>query len=239
MKKIGIVGGMAPESTIEYYRTITRLGPRKGKEYFYPEVLVYSLNFEEMVGLLAARDLSGLAHLLVGAIRSLHRAGAEFALLASNTPHVVFDDVAASSPVPLLSIVEETGRVAKGLGYSRVGLFGTNFTMKAGFYNRVLSTRYGIAVVTPEEPEQDYIHHKIMSELVSGVIVEETRQGLCSLARVMAKEKEIQALILGCTELPMVMTQDSIGIPVLDTARIHAEAAFYFAMSDGLQSYGI
>ncbi len=232
MKKMGILGGMAPESTIEYYRVITTLCRQRGMGYHYPVIIVYSLNFQEFISLVESGNLPEVINLLCEAIDSLSHAGADFALMASNTPHLVFNEVAARSPIPLLSIVEETGRVASKFGLTRVGLFGTKFTMQADFYSDILSTKYGISVVTPEKADQDYIHNKIMTELVNGYIVEETRQELSGIIRTMADKEGIEALILGCTELPLILSEEAVAIPILDTTRIHAEAALNFAQSD-------
>jgi len=232
MKKIGILGGMAPESTVEYYRVITTLCRQRGMGYRYPVIIVYSLNFQEFISLVESGNLPEVIDLLCEAIDSLSHAGADFALMASNTPHMVFKEVAARSPIPLLSIVEETGKTAKNSGFTRVGLFGTRFTMQADFYSNVLSTKYGIAVVTPEKSDQDYIHHKIMAELVNGYIVEETRQELSRITRTMVDREGIEALVLGCTELPLILSEEAAGIPLLDTTRIHAEAALNFAQSE-------
>jgi len=231
MKKIGIVGGMAPESTAEYYRIITTLCRQRGMGYRYPVIIVYSLNFQEFIGLVESGNLPEVINLLCEAIDSLSHAGADFALMASNTPHRVFNEVAARSPIPLLSIVEETGRVASKFGFTRVGLFDTKFTMQADFYSNVLSTKYGISVVTPGKADQDYIHHKIMTELVNGYIVERTRQELLGIIRMMADKEGIEALILGCTELPLILFEEVVDIPTLDTTRIHAEAALNLAQS--------
>ena len=231
MKKIGIVGGMAPESTAEYYHIITALCRQRGMGYHYPVIIVYSLNFQEFIGLVESGNLPEVINLLCEAIKSLSNAGADFALMASNTPHIVFNEVAARSPIPLLSIVEETRKVASNLGFTRVGLFGTKFTMQADFYSNILSTEYGISVVTPEKADQDYIHHKIMTELVNGYIVEETGQQLSRIARKMADKEGIEALILGCTELLLILSEEVVGMPTLDTTRIHAEAALDFSLS--------
>jgi len=232
MKKIGIVGGMAPESTVEYYRIITTLARQGGATYRCPVIIIYSVNFEEFISLVQAGNLAAVTELLGDAIDRLSRAGADFALMASNTPHIVFDQVTARSPIPLLSIAAETGKVASELGLKRVGLFGTRFTMQADFYRTILSGKYGISVVTPDQTYQDYIHDKIMNELVNGRIVEETRRELSRIARVMASKQGIEALILGCTELPLILSREVVGMPVLDTTRIHAEDAWRFAQSD-------
>jgi aspartate racemase len=236
MKKIGIVGGMAPESTLEYYRIITTLCRQRGMGHQYPVIIIYSLNFQEFFSLVESGKWSEVINLISEAVNSLSNAGADFTIIASNTPHMVFNEVATKSPLPLLSIVDETGRVAKNLGFTRVGLLGTKFTMQADFYSNVLTPEYGISVVTPKKSEQDYIHQKIMTELVNGSIVEETRQELSRIARVMADKEGIEALILGCTELTLILSQDVVGIPVLDTTRIHANAALDFAQRDNLNN---
>lgn len=231
MKNIGIVGGIAPESTVEYYRIITSLCRQQGMGRRYPVIIIYSLNFDEFIRLVESGDLPEVVNLLSKAINSLSNAGADFALMASNTPHIVFNEVANRSPIPLLSIVEETGRAARELGFSRVGLFGTRFTMQAEFYRDILSTKYNLSVVTPEKADQEYIHHKIMTELVNGAIVEKTRQEMSRIARVMADKEGIEAMILGCTELPLILSEETAGLPVLDTTRIHAEAALSLSQS--------
>jgi len=235
MKKIGILGGMAPQSTIEYYRIITSLCHQRGMGDRYPVIIVYSLNFQRFIGLVESGNIPEVITLLCEAINSLSNAGADFALMASNTPHLVFNEVAARSPIPLLSIVEETGKTTKNSGFARVGLFGTKFTMEADFYSNILWTKYGISVITPEKADQDYIHHKIMTELVNGYIVDETRQELSRIATKIADKEGIEALILGCTELPLILSEEAVGIPVIDTTRIHAEAALNFSQSGNFQ----
>lgn len=235
MKKIGIVGGIAPESTVEYYRIITELCRQRGMGYQYPVIIIYSLNFQEFISLVESGNRLAAVNLLCGAIDSLSCAGADFTLMASNTPHMFFDEVAARSPVPLLSIIEETGRAAKRLGFTKVGLFGTKFIMQSDSYSRVLSAKYDISVVVPEESEQDYIHQKIMTELVNGCIVDETRQEMSRIARSIADKEGIEALILGCTELPLILSEKSVGIQLLNTTRIHAEAALNLALSSNIE----
>jgi aspartate racemase len=239
VKKIGILGGMAPASTVEYYRIITTLCRQRGMGYCYPVIIVYSLNFQEFISLVESGDLPRVTDLICEAINSLSNAGADFAIMASNTPHVVFNEVADRSTIPLLSIVEETGKVAMNSGFTRVGLFGTKFTMQADFYSNVLSTKYGISVVTPPKADQDYIHHKIMTELVNGCILDETRHELSRIARMMADKEGIEALILGCTELPLILSEEVVGIPILDTTRIHAEAALNLSQSSDAPFYDL
>ena len=152
-------------------------------------------------------------------LHRLHRAGAEFGLLAANTPHLVFDDLQRQSPIPLISIVAVTCAAAKGRGLKRVALFGTRFTMTAPLYPDIFS-KEGIAVVIPEPAEQDYIHEKYLGELVNGIFLPETREGLLAIVDRMARQNSIDGVILGGTELPLILRQpDHNGIPFLNTTQ--------------------
>ena len=156
-------------------------------------------------------------------IERLARAGADFGALASNTPHIVFDELRRRSPIPLISIVESTCNAAQVLGLKRVGLFGTRFTMLGRFYPDVFA-RSGLTVVVPEEDEQTYIHEKYMKELLNNIFLPETRQGLLAIVDRMKAADNIEGLILGGTELPLVLRDvEHEGIPFLDTTRIHVE----------------
>ncbi|MFP3975410.1 MAG: aspartate/glutamate racemase family protein [Dehalococcoidia bacterium] len=230
MKSIGILGGMAPESTVEYYRTIIEICHQRGLGHSYPVIVIYSVNFHEFVQVAKSGNKADVTDFLARGIDVLSGAGAEFALMASNTPHMVFNELNDRSPIPLLSIVEATAKAANEAGYKSVGLMGTKFTMQADFYSDVLSNKYGISTLVPEEPDQDYVNDKIMNELVNGIVSEDTRQGLSNIAGAM-RQKGIEALILGCTELPMVISEETIGFPVLNTTIIHAEAAMDYSLA--------
>jgi aspartate racemase len=161
---------------------------------------------------------------LIDEMQRLARAGADFGLLAANTPHVVFDELRRQSPLPLLSIVEATYEAAKDLGLKKLGLFGTRFTMQGRFYPEAFS-REGIQLVVPVEDEQDYIHDKYMNELIKGIILPETRERLFTIVDRMRERDGIEGLILGGTELPLILRDDmSRGIPFLDTTQIHVKA---------------
>lgn len=231
MKKIGILGGLGPESTLKYYRLIIDLCREKGLDGNYPEIIIYSLNFKECHDLMESGRQREYVAKLVGGIQSLHRAGADFALIASNTPHIFFDELKARSPIPLLSIVEATcGAVAKR-GLERVGLFGTRFTMQADFFQKVFHRR-NISVIVPEEEEQAYIDDKIFNELVLGKVLHETHRGLLEIVGRMIERDLIEGLILGCTELSLILPQDELDIPFFDTVRIHAESALDYFLLD-------
>ncbi len=225
MKTLGIVGGIGPESTIEYYRSLVAAYRARERDGSYPHVIINSIDMKRLVDLITANELAGAVELLAGEVRTLERAGADFGLLAANTPHLVFDELRRRSPIPLISIVEATRDAAKELGLKRLGLFGTRFTMRARFYRDVFSEA-GMTLVVPDEGEQDYIHEKYMNELVPGVFLPETRARLLSIADRLIEREAIEGLILGGTELPLILRDETHGgIPLLDTTRIHVNAA--------------
>ncbi|PYS45841.1 MAG: aspartate racemase [Acidobacteria bacterium] len=224
MKIIGIIGGIGPESTIEYYRLILSLYREQKGDGNNPSILINSINIKRMLGLIADNKLQEVTHYLTREVKRLARAGASFGVMASNTPHLIFDEIQANSPIPLISIVEETRKHAVGLGLRRVALFGTAFTMRGGFYQRAFD-KEAIAVITPSVDEQNYIHEKYMTELVDGTVLEETKEGLLGIVARLKEDEKIQGLILGGTELPFILRDgDDADIPFLDTTRIHAES---------------
>ena len=224
MKRIGLVGGIGPESTLDYYGRIIAAFRENAAESGYPEIVVYSANLSELLAILETGDMPGLSDWLVGKVKALNRAGADFAAIGSNTPHVVFDQVAARSPIPLLSIVEATCQKAAGLGLQRLGLMGTRFTMQSDFYPRAFSAQ-GMSVVVPDAESQQLIQQRLFSEIELGVIKDSTRDELLTIARRMIDQDGIEGLILGCTELPLILDQDAYdGIPFLNTTAIHVES---------------
>jgi aspartate racemase len=222
VKTAGIVGGIGPESTIEYYRSlIAQFRARVPGQY--PPLLVNSIDLTRMIGLIGAGELEAVTEYLAAEVVRLARAGADFALFASNTPHLVFDEVCRRVPIPMLSIVEAARDEAQALGRRRVGLFGTRFTMEGAFYPDVFATR-GITVVRPAPADQAFIHEKYMGELVSGILRLETRAGLLAVARRMREEEGVDAIVLGGTELPLILREPlSPDVPFLDTTAIHVK----------------
>jgi aspartate racemase len=223
MKTVGIIGGIAPASTIEYYRLIISRVRELKHDGSYPPILINSIDMTRMLGLIGEQKLVEVTVYLLGEVTKLARAGADFGLFASNTPHLVFDEILRQSPIPLISIVESTCQAAEVLGLKKVGLFGTRFTMQSRFYSGVFS-RKGITVISPNSDDQEYIHDKYMSELVNGIYRDETRDRLLSITNRLVEQEGIQGLILGGTELPFILRDDNTQkIPFLDTTRIHVE----------------
>src|SRR5437660_10896308 len=225
MKTLGIIGGLGPESTIDYYQKIIALYRERTGDGSYPEFVITSVNLRKGLDFMAANDLAGMAAYLLEGIGKLARAGADFGLISANTPHIVFEDVASKSPIPLISIVEATCACAKARKLKRLALFGSRYTMQGKFYVNLFS-REGIELLVPEPNDQDYIHEKYMNELVPGKFLPETRAGLLAIVDRMKAKSEIDGVILAGTELPLILRDpDHNGIPFLNTTKIHVEAA--------------
>lgn len=224
MKTVGIVGGIGPESTIDYYRLIIAAYRTKKPDGSSPSIIINSVDLQSVLSLVAANDLPKLTEFLVTEVQRLARAGADFGLVAANTPHIVFNEVSARSPIPLISIVEATRDAAIAGGFQKLGLFGTRFTMQGRFFPEVFNGA-GMTLVVPDDDDQGYIHDKYMKELGYGIFEEETRARMMAIARDLVERQGIQALILGGTELPLLLRDASIGVPFLDTTKIHVERA--------------
>jgi len=225
VKTLGIVGGLGPESTIEYYRLLISGYRERSSNRSYPPLLINSIDVSKLLALAADPDREPLIEYLVLSLLPLARAGAELALIAANTPHIVFSEVAKKSPLPLISIVEATSDFATTRQFKKVGLLGTTSTMRAGFYQKVFQ-EHGMKIILPSIQEQDYIHEKYVGELVAGRFLAETRARMLAIGQRLRDEEGVEALILGGTELPLLLRDDTqLGIPFLDTARIHVQAA--------------
>ncbi len=225
MKTLGIIGGTGPETTIEYYRRLIAGFRKRSPEDRAPSLIINSIDVKTVVDLVTANELAALTDYLVAEVERLAGAGAGLALIAANTPHLVFDEVQRRSPVPMLSIVTATCDAAARASLRRLALFGTRFTMQATFFPEIFQRRQ-IAIVVPNEVEQTYIHDKYMSELVANVILPETRDRLVEIVQAMKERDGIDGLILGGTELSLILrASTAAGLPVLDTTQIHVEAA--------------
>jgi aspartate racemase len=225
MKTLGIIGGLGPESTIDYYGRIIALYRERTRDGSYPQFIVNSIDMKKGLDFMNANNLAGMADYLVDEIGKLAGAGATFGLISANTPHIVFEEVAFRSPIPLISIVEATCAAAKARKLKRLALLGTRYTMQGTFYPRVFS-REGIDLLVPDPEDQDYIHHKYLDELVSGKFLPETRAGFLAILDRMKANSEIDGVILAGTELPLILRDpEHNGIPFLDTTEIHCEAA--------------
>jgi aspartate racemase len=224
MKKLGLIGGVGPESSIEYYRLIIKRFQEKLNTKDYPEMIINSINMTEMLGYVFNNQLDQLIDFLCVKIQTLESSGVDFIAIASNTPHLVFDQLVERGNTPLISVVEETCKEICVKKMTRVGLFGTKSTMTNGFYTQV-ANRFGINIVIPPVEAQDYIHEKYMTELVFNKIRAETKKKLIEYVHALQAKENIQGLILGGTELPLILSQqDFSDLEILDTTKIHVEA---------------
>ena len=222
MAIVGIVGGLGPESTIDYYRRLIALWQetRPGEQ---PSIVIDSLDVA--TGLrLAANDREGLIDYLDGSIRRLAGAGVDFVAMSANTAHLVFDELAGRAPVPLLSIVECCAADARRRGLRRLALLGTRFTMEASFYPQVFA-RQGMEVVAPDAGERAWIHERYVGELLKGDFRDSTRDGIVRVIERLHAQSGIDGVILGGTELPLLLKSSTVaGLPTLDTTALHIAA---------------
>jgi aspartate racemase len=229
MKKIGLVGGMTPESTTEYYRTIIELGrERWDNPLRNPVVLIYSLDLSEIAAHQNVGEEGRVVEILVDVLESLRRAGAEVGALTANTPHVFFDRIAGGTSLPLVNIVDATHKRVRSLGVSRVLLLGTNATMEASMYPDVFSSG-GIETVIPNEDDRRFVNRSIYEELAVGKITPALRTTYLEICGRHVREDSVDAIVLGCTEIPLVLKDGDVPVPLIDTARCHAEAIFDLA----------
>jgi aspartate racemase len=223
VKTLGLVGGIGPESTIDYYRQIIADYQERIGTDASPSMLIDSLDAQVLLRHFNANRLADVIEVFVASVERLARGGATFGAIAANTPHLVFGDVKRRSPIPLVSIVEATCREAHARGLKRVALLGTGFTMRGRFYPEVFEAA-GIAMVTPEGADLEYVHQKYITELLKNQFLPDTRDDLAALIDRLRKQQGIEAVVLAGTELPLVLRGAATSVPMLDTSRIHVEA---------------
>jgi len=228
MKRIGIIGGLGPEATVDYYKEIIYTFKNEKGDLDYPEIIIYSVNMSLFIGLMNAGKFEQATTYLSDRIENLRQAGADFAAISANTPHQLFDQIRERAAIPLISIVEATRAEAKKQRLKRPGLFGTGLTMNASFFPEVFK-REGIDVIVPGNEDKALINQKLFSEIELGIFKDETRQLLIEIIEKMVHEQQIDSLILGCTEFPLILTEETYaGIPILNTTKIHVESIARF-----------
>lgn len=223
MKKIGIVGGIGPASTLDYYSGIINGFRQKTNDDNYPEIVINSINMTEMLSYVSCQDWDALVDLLLNSIKNLAKAGVEIAAIASNTPHIVFDEVQKQSALPLISIVEETCKYAQSKKCKKVVVIGTQFTMSSSLYTKAFK-KYAIKAIAPSEGEQTAIHNIIFPKLEEGIVVPEDRQKILKITERLLVEQSADGLVLGCTELPLIIKDKDLDTLILNTTQIHIEA---------------
>ncbi|WP_409306585.1 aspartate/glutamate racemase family protein [Pectobacterium sp. B1J-3] len=223
MKKLGLIGGIGPESTLLYYRKLVYEVHRRVGGSFFPNLTIESLNVFDVLTMCQNKDYDALVSYLMVGIKNLVAAGAEVVALTGNTPHIVFDELQEQATVPLISIIESTCDEARRLNKTKVGLLGTRFTMESDFFKKAFRDK-SIAVVVPTQNEIDFVAQTIAEELEHGIVKEETYARFSNIVERMKREQCIDAVVLGCTELPLLFGQRQQSVDCLDTMEIHINA---------------
>lgn len=223
MNKLGLIGGTGPESTIAYYREIEYGVQQKLGQNFFPNLTIESLSVFDVLNFCEKQDYEGLTEYLLKGIHNLAAAGAQYAALTGITPHIVFDRLSERTPIPLISMVDTARNFAYKQGYKRICLLGTLPTMNGTFFQKSFAER-GVTVVTPLDEEKNYIGEKIETELELGKIMPDTQRRFCQIAERMILEEQVQAVVLGCTELPLIFDKIHLPVPYIDVMRVHINA---------------
>ena len=230
MKTIGLVGGMSWESTAEYYRIINQRVKERAGGFHSAKLVMYSVDFDEVEARQHRGEWPELTALMIDAAQRVERAGADFLLIATNTMHLMADDVQKKIRIPLLHIVDVAAAAVKARSFTKVGLLGTRFTMEKDFYKGRLRSKHGLDVIVPEEKEREIIHAILYNELCLGEIKEKSRRAFQEIIAGL-EARGAQGVILGCTEIPLIVNQKDYEIPLFDTTTLHAEAAVDYALS--------
>ncbi|UCE39625.1 MAG: amino acid racemase [Thermoplasmata archaeon] len=228
IKKIGIVGGLSPESTIYYYKYITQSYTKQFGDYSYPNIIIYSATFQDYIDWGKARDWGAMEEDLVDALNALEQAKADFAIIATNTMHHIYDSLVKRTNIPILSLVDAVCDHANKLDINKIGLLGTKFTMTHDFYPNALA-KAGIETLVPSPENQTIVNDIIFDELVKGIIRDESKSKYLKIIEELV-DQGAQGVILGCTEIPLLIKQEDLKIHVLDSSKIHAEAALKYAL---------
>jgi aspartate racemase len=235
MKTIGLIGGMSWESTVHYYRIVNETMKQRLGGLHSAKVVLVSVEFHQMEQLQRAGDWATAGEILADAARALQAAGAECMVLCTNTMHLVAEAIEAAADIPLLHIADATAQDIKRRGMSKVGLLGTRFTMEQPFYRDRLSNRHGIEVLVPEADDRQIVHRVIYDELCLGKVLDDSRDEYRRIIKRLV-DQGAQGIILGCTEISMLVGASDSPVPVFDTTEIHARSAADWALQDASES---
>lgn len=224
MRTIGLIGGMSWESTVPYYRVINETVKSRLGGLHSAQLVLYSVDFHEIERLQHTGDWAGAGAVLADAARSLEAAGADFLVLCTNTMHKVASSIEAAVTIPLFHIADPTAAEIRRAGHSTVGLLGTRFTMEQAFYRERMSERHGLHVIVPNQEDRDTIHRIIYEELCLGIVLPESRNVYRKIMNSLISDG-VEGIILGCTEISLLISQQDAAVPLFDTTAIHARAA--------------
>jgi len=231
MKTIGLIGGMSWESSAEYYKIINETVKARLGGLHSAQLLLYSVDFEEIETLQHAGDWQKATEFMIEAAKRVEKGGADFVLICTNTMHKMADEVQSNIGIPLLHIADAAALKITAQGLQTVGLLGTKFTMEEDFYKGRLKEKYSLDVIIPEAEDRKTVHNIIYQELCLGEIRESSREKMKTIIRTLVSEGA-EGIILGCTEIPLLIEQKDSPVPIFDTTRIHAEAAVEKALAD-------
>lgn len=225
MKKVGLVGGLGPASTVDYYLGLIERGRTQCGPDIYPEIVIDSVNMNEHAKALLAKDYDTLSGLLIESINNLKAAGAEVAAITANTEHIVWDMVCEQFTLPVVNILDAVVQKVKDCKYSKVLVFGTEFTMRSGMYENVFQNN-GITAIIPTDEDIAIIGKLIYPNLENGIVIPEDRQKMIKLAEQYITKYHVDAMLLGCTEIPLVIKPGDVSVPTLNSTEIHIDEIF-------------
>ncbi len=231
MKTIGLLGGMSWKSSLEYYRIINEETQRLLGGAHSAKCLIYSFNFQEIEDILDRNNMAQLAGELIAQASNLKKAGAAFLVICTNTMHIFASEIEAQTGLEVLHIAEVTGAKIAETGCKKVALLGTSFTMQSTFYRDILKEKYDIELIVPEAKDREFIHGVIFNELVVGIINDSSRKRYIEIIGKLAAQ-DADGVVLGCTEIPLLIGQEDVAIPVFDTTELHALAAVHYALTE-------
>lgn len=229
MKTIGLIGGMSWESSLEYYRLINEIVKEKLGGFHSAKCLMYSLDFDDIEKLQHEENWKELRKIMIDAAKKLEKGGADFVVICTNTMHKMADDVQKSIKIPVLHIADATAEKIKEKSLKKIGLLGTKFTMEEDFYKERLIKKYGLEVIIPEEKERQIVHDVIYNELCLGKVNKTSKGRFIKIINNLVA-KGAEGIILGCTEIPLLIKQRDVRIPLFDTTQIHAEKAVEYSL---------
>lgn len=225
-KKIGLLGGFSYESTLQYYDNLMRLYYDQYHDYYYPELVIYSMDFQKFTDMENENRMDDYREYILNAINDLAAAGVDFVAMTANSPHSVYDDVAPKAPVPMISIVESVAQYALAHHMKKILLTGIKYTMNSEFYPKGLA-KHGIEVVIPSDADKDEINNIIFDELCIGVFKDSTRERFKEIIG----SYEADGVILGCTELPLLLHQEDTDIPVISSVDVHCKSIMEYTLA--------
>lgn len=226
MKTIGILGGLGPEATVDYYREIIKGFDKINGDgsLNYPEIVIFSVNMAKFIGLLEEGKYTDAASYIASCVDNIRNAGADFAVISANTPHLLFNEIQAQVNIPLISIVDVCAKQARKIEVKKCALLGTKFTMQNDFYHKVFNL-HNIEIVVPDEKQIEIINQRLFNELELGIFKDATRLEILEIVNKMKEQHEVDSVILGCTEFPLMFTEDNyLELPFLNTTKIHVDA---------------